>query len=102
VNLIINTIATIAGSTMLAIDAFAQSIVVSIDNEPLPNLIVEPPLPDQLAKDLAFMPYRVENLRILPVGEVTFIPHGETVTGFRQHRQSETSTIQPVGSAPAS
>jgi hypothetical protein len=39
-----------------------------LDNEPTPRLIVEPPLPQQLAKGVVFIPYRVENLRILPVG----------------------------------
>jgi hypothetical protein len=29
---------------------------------------VEPPLPGPLADGVAFIPYRVENLRILPVG----------------------------------
>jgi hypothetical protein len=48
--------------------ALAQSTVVAIDNEPAPRLIVEPPLPDPLAKGVVFIPYRVENLRILPVG----------------------------------
>jgi Family of unknown function (DUF6130) len=67
-NLFINTLATIAAGTVLAIGAFAQSTVVPIDNEPAPRLIVEPPLPDQLAEGVVFIPYRVENLRILPVG----------------------------------
>jgi Family of unknown function (DUF6130) len=67
-SLLINSLATIAASTALAIGAFAQSAVVPIDNEPAPKLIVEPPLPDQLAQGLVFIPYRVENLRILPVG----------------------------------
>ncbi len=44
-NLLINTLATIAAGTVLAIGAFAQSTVVPIDNEPAPRLIVEPPLP---------------------------------------------------------
>ena len=66
--LLINTLATIAASTVLAIGAFAQSTVVPLDNEPAPRLIVEPPLPDQLAQGVVFIPYRVENLRILPVG----------------------------------
>ena len=47
--------------------AAAQSTVVPIDDEPAPRLTVEPPLPDPLAQGVAFIPYRVENLRILPV-----------------------------------
>ena len=67
-NLLINTLATIAASTVLAIGAIAQSTVVPVDKEPLPKLSVEPPLPGQLAGGVVFIPYRVENLRILPVG----------------------------------
>ena len=48
--------------------ASAQSAVVAIDNEPAPTLIVEPPLPGPLAQGVAFIPYRVENLRIMPLG----------------------------------
>ena len=54
--------------TAVAVGAFAQSTVVPIDNESAPRLIVEPPLPDQLAQGVVFIPYQVENLRILPVG----------------------------------
>jgi Family of unknown function (DUF6130)/Epoxide hydrolase N terminus len=50
-----------------AIATGAQSTVVPIDNEPPPRLIVEPPLPGPLAQGVVFIPYRVENLRILPV-----------------------------------
>ncbi len=45
-----------------------QSTVVPIGDEPAPRLTVEPPLPGPLAQGVAFIPYRVENLRILPVG----------------------------------
>ena len=60
-------IKTLAEDTAIATRAFAQSTVVPIDNEPTPTLIVEPPLPGPLAQGVAFIPYRVENLRILPV-----------------------------------
>jgi hypothetical protein len=50
-----------------AIATGAQSTVVPIDNEPAPRLIVEQPLPSPLAQGVVFIPYRVENLRILPV-----------------------------------
>jgi len=46
---------------------FARSTVFPIDNEPAPRLFVEPPLPGPLAQGVVFIPYRVENLRILPV-----------------------------------
>lgn len=44
-----------------------QSSIIPIDNEPAPRLMVEPPLPGPLAQGVAFIPYRVENVRILPV-----------------------------------
>jgi Family of unknown function (DUF6130) len=47
--------------------AAPQSTVVPIDDEPAPRLMVEPPLPGPLAQGVVFIPYRVENLRILPV-----------------------------------
>ena len=58
---------TPAQDTAVATGAFAQSTVVPIDDEPLPRLTVEPPLPGPLAQGVVFIPYRVENLRILPV-----------------------------------
>ena len=67
-SLLINTLASVAAGTVLAAVAFAQSTVVAIDNEPPPSLLVEPPLPGPLAKGVVFIPYRLENLRILPVG----------------------------------
>ena len=63
-NQLVNTRAEAAA---IATGAFAQSTVVPIDNEPTPRLIVEPPLPGPLAQGVVFIPYRVENLRILPV-----------------------------------
>ena len=66
--LLIKTLAAVAIGTMLATGAFAQSAVVAIDNEPAPRLIVEPPLAGPLARGVVFIPYRVENLRILPLG----------------------------------
>jgi hypothetical protein len=54
--------------TEIATGALVQSTVVPIDDEPAPRLIVEPPLPGPLAQGVVFIPYRVENLRILPVG----------------------------------
>ena len=51
----------------IATEAPAQSTLVPVDNEPAPCLIVEPPLPAPLAQGVVFIPYRVENLRILPV-----------------------------------
>ena len=66
-SLLDNTLAAVAACIVFATAAFAQSAVVPIDNEPAARLIVEPPLPGPLAKGVVFIPYRVENLRILPV-----------------------------------
>jgi hypothetical protein len=41
--------------------------LVPIPNEPPPKLIVDPPIPEQLALGKVFIQYRTENLRILPV-----------------------------------
>jgi hypothetical protein len=67
-NLLNKTLAADAAGTVLASGSFAQSTVVPIDNEPAPRLIVEAPLPGPLAGGVVFIPYRVENLRILPLG----------------------------------
>ncbi|WP_254020543.1 DUF6130 family protein [Mesorhizobium escarrei] len=67
-NLTISTLAALAAGTMLTSGAFAQSTVVPIENEPAPKLIVEPPIPGPLAKGVVFIPYQLENFRILPVG----------------------------------
>jgi hypothetical protein len=67
-NLFIKTLSAAAACIVLATGAFAQSTVVPIDSEPAPRLIVERPLPGPLARGVVFIPYRVENLRILPVG----------------------------------
>ena len=50
-----------------AAGASDQSTLVPIENEPPPRLILEPPLPGPLAQGVVFIPYRVENLRILPL-----------------------------------
>ena len=41
--------------------------LVSVANEPPAKLIVDPPIPEQLALGRVFIQYRTENLRILPV-----------------------------------
>ena len=72
-NILVKTLIVIAVDVLLATSALAQSassLVVPLENEPAPKLFVEPPLPGPLAKGTAFIPYRVENLRILTVGGV--------------------------------
>jgi hypothetical protein len=68
-------LSAMAGCTLFASSAFAQSArdirgaspLVAIDNEAPAKLIVDPPLPEQLAKGLVFIQYRTENLRVVPV-----------------------------------
>ena len=65
---IIKTLVAVAATALLVASAFAQSTVVNAENEPAPSLIVQPPLPGPLAQGVVFIPYRLENLRIIPVG----------------------------------
>jgi len=65
---LIKTFVAIAATALLVAGAFAQSTVVNFDNEPAPSLTVQPPLPGPLAQGVVFIPYRLENLRIVPVG----------------------------------
>jgi Family of unknown function (DUF6130) len=72
---LIKALAAVAAGTVLITSAFAQgalelrgtSPLVAIENEPAPKLIVDPPLPGPLARGAVLIPYRVVNLRILPV-----------------------------------
>jgi hypothetical protein len=71
VHILDKTLAASALAALFAISAQSQnavSLVVPVEKEAGPKLFVDPPLPGPLAKGVAFIPYRVENLRILPVG----------------------------------
>jgi hypothetical protein len=53
------------------------SPLIAIESEPPPILIVDPPLPEPLARGRVFIQYRAENLRIVPVfgqGALTVSP----------------------------
>jgi len=65
---LIKTLLAVAANAVLVASAFAQSTVVNVENEPAVSLSVLPPLPGPLAKGVVFLPYRLENLRIVPVG----------------------------------
>jgi hypothetical protein len=65
---LMNALAAFAVGAVLGTGACAESTVVPIENEAAPKLIVGQPLPAQLANGVVYIPYRVENLRILPVG----------------------------------
>jgi hypothetical protein len=70
---LLRTLAAAAAGTALAASAFAQEVrapspfVLPVENEPAPRLMVDAPLPGPLARGAVLIPYRVENLRILPV-----------------------------------
>ena len=65
----------VSAIALLALSAAAQSAkevkgatpLVAIQNEAPAKLIVDPPIPEQLAQGRVFIQYRTENLRILPV-----------------------------------
>jgi len=65
---LIKTLVAAVSTTLLVAGAFAQSTVVNAENEPATVLTVLPPLPGPLAQGVVFIPYRLENLRIVPVG----------------------------------
>jgi hypothetical protein len=48
-------------------EILGPSFTVPLAQQPPAKLIIDPPLPDELAKGVAVMQYRTENLRILPV-----------------------------------
>jgi hypothetical protein len=58
----------VATASLLVCTAQAQSTVVDVEGEPAPMLSVGAPLPAPLAQGVVFIPYRLENLRILPLG----------------------------------
>ena len=71
----ITTLVAVAAGAVLTTSAFAESAnkarspspFLAIENEPAPRLMVEAPLPGPLARGAVLIPYRVENVRILPV-----------------------------------
>jgi len=57
----------LSASAQTAKDVKGATPLVAIQNEPPAKLIVDPPIPEQLALGRVFIRYRTENLRILPV-----------------------------------
>ena len=55
------------GAAQTAKEVKGATPLVAIPNEAPPKLIVDPPIPEQLALGRVFIQYRTENLRILPV-----------------------------------
>jgi hypothetical protein len=60
-------VAATGAPAQTAKDIRGPSPLVAIENEALPRLIVDPPLPEQLAQGQVFIRYRTENLRIVLV-----------------------------------
>jgi hypothetical protein len=61
------TLQAILAPAQTAKDVKGATPLVAIPNEPPAKLIVDPPIPEQLALGRVFIQYRTENLRILPV-----------------------------------
>jgi Family of unknown function (DUF6130) len=57
----------LCASAQTAKDVVGPTLLVAIENEPPVKLIVDPPIPEQLALGRVFIQCRAENLRILPV-----------------------------------
>jgi len=57
----------LSASAQTAKDVKGPTPLVAISNEAPAKLIVDPPIPEQLALGRVFIQYRTENLRILPV-----------------------------------
>jgi hypothetical protein len=64
-------------SAQSARDIRGPSPLLAIENERVPKLIVDPPLPEPLSFGRVFIQYRTENLRVVPVfgkGALTVSP----------------------------
>ena len=113
----VTTLAAVAAGILLVTSAFAQSArevrgpspYVTIENEPEPKLIVDPPLPDQLMLGVVQIQYRVENVHIVPVfgaGALNVSPRighlHVTVDDLPWHwaDASDSNTIDLVGLTP--
>ena len=60
-------LSALSASAQTAKDVKGATPLVAIQNEAPAQLIVDPPIPEQLALGRVFIQYRTENLRILPV-----------------------------------
>jgi len=60
-------LSALSASTQTAKDVKGATPLVAIQNEAPAKLIVDPPIPEQLALGRVFIQYRTENLRIMPV-----------------------------------
>jgi hypothetical protein len=116
-SMLIKTLATACAAIALSASAFAQSArdvrgatpYLAIENEPGPRLVVDAPLPAQLALGIVQIQYRVENVRIVPVfgtGALDVSPRighlHVTVDDLPWHwaDASDSNTIDLVGMLP--
>ncbi|HEX3683032.1 MAG TPA: DUF6130 family protein [Bryobacteraceae bacterium] len=60
-------LSALSASAQTAKDVKGATPLVAIQNEAPAKLIVDPPIPEQLALGRVFIQYRTENLRIVPV-----------------------------------
>ena len=60
-------LSTLSASAQTAKDVKGATPLVAIQNEAPAKLIVDEPIPEQLALGRVFIQYRTENLRIMPV-----------------------------------
>src|SRR3569623_3811050 len=58
---------SVASLAAHASEPAGKSQLLAVANEPAPKLTVDAPVAGALARGVALIPYRVENLRILPV-----------------------------------
>jgi Family of unknown function (DUF6130) len=58
-----------AAAAQTAKEVKGTTPLVAVPNEAPPKLIVDPPIPEQLAQGRVFIQYRTENLRILPADQ---------------------------------
>lgn len=60
-------LSALSASAQTAKEVKGATPLVAVPNEPPAKLIIDPPIPEQLALGRVFIQYRTENLRILPV-----------------------------------
>ena len=65
--LIAMALCALSAAAQTAKEVKGATPLVAVPNEPPARLIVDPPIPEQLALGRVFIQYRTENLRILPV-----------------------------------
>jgi hypothetical protein len=65
--MVAGTLFATAASGQSAKDIRGPSPLIAIENEPPAKLIVDPPIPEQLALGRVYIQYRTENLRVMTV-----------------------------------